>query len=50
MKWLQLALYVCGLGAVVTGCFLIYRPAGWIVGGLLLFGMSMLINREIEKR
>ena len=45
MTAVKYLLYVGGLTAIVTGCSLIYRPAGYIVGGLLLFGISMLIDK-----
>lgn len=42
------ALYFAGLGCVVYGCWLIYKPAGWIIGGALLFLFSMLMDREAK--
>lgn len=42
IPWL---LYFAGLASIVYGCGLIYRPAGFIVGGLLSFVLSMLLVR-----
>lgn len=35
-----------GLGSVVFGCWMVYKPLGFIVGGLLLFWLSTLISAE----
>jgi hypothetical protein len=34
--WLLIALQLAGVAAVVTGIALVYIPAAWIVGGLLV--------------
>jgi len=45
----SLALYLLGLGCTVYGCWLLFHPLGWIVGGLLLFVIAMLIDREAKE-
>lgn len=47
---LSLLCYFGGLGALVYGCWLVYRPAGWIVAGLLIFGLSLLMDRAKGKQ
>lgn len=44
------ALCFLGLAAIVCGCSMIYRPAGFIVGGLLLFAVSLILDRQKESK
>ncbi len=46
---LELVCFFGGLGAVVFGSWEMYRPAGFIIGGLLLVIIGMLINRDRDK-
>jgi hypothetical protein len=39
--WLLAGLLLVGSGLITTGAWLIYRPAGFIVGGILLIAWSM---------
>lgn len=39
-------LVMCGLASVIYGCWLVYHPAGWIIGGLLVAVISLLVARE----
>ncbi len=39
---IRLALVVTGGGCITTGAWMAYPPAGWIVGGLLLFSVGMI--------
>lgn len=39
---------VVGVGSAVFGCWMIYAPLGWIVGGLSLVGLSALLWGEIR--
>jgi hypothetical protein len=39
-------LYLFGVAAFVGGCWLIYRPLGCIVAGVLMVVLSMLIEKE----
>ncbi len=41
-----LAICLTGLAALVYGSWLIYHPAGFIVGGLMLFLLSLVLDRE----
>jgi hypothetical protein len=41
-------IYFAGLASITYGCWLIYRPAGFIVGGLIAVGVLMLADRESE--
>lgn len=43
---MTLALYVLGLLLIVFGVWSIYHPAGFIVAGLLLFALSMVLDRH----
>ena len=51
--WLTVGQHVLagvGVAAFVYGCWLIYRPAGFLVGGLLLLVISLLWDRERRPR
>jgi hypothetical protein len=47
---LTLALCLAGLAAIVYGSWLVYHPAGFIVGGLLLFLLSLIVDRESKSQ
>ena len=38
-----------GAGAIAYGAWLIYVPAGFLVGGTLAMGLSVLIGRKLER-
>jgi len=42
---LQDGLMLCGIGAIAYGAWLIYVPAGWIVGGLMAAAVGFLWAR-----
>lgn len=42
--WLPDALMVAGAGAVSSGAWLIYEPAGFIVGGAFLLGFGWIVS------
>lgn len=37
-----------GAGAIAYGAWLIYVPAGFLVGGLLAMALSVLFGRKLE--
>ncbi|WP_439399058.1 hypothetical protein ACRQ5Q_16910 [Bradyrhizobium sp. PMVTL-01] len=37
-----------GAGAIAYGAWLIYVPAGFLVGGALAMALSVLIGRKLE--
>lgn len=37
-----------GAGAIAYGAWLIYVPAGFLVGGVLLMALSFLFGRKLE--
>jgi hypothetical protein len=39
-------LYLIGVSAFVEGCWSIYHPLGWILGGVLLVALSMLVEKD----
>ena len=43
------ALGFAGAGAIAYGAWLIYVPAGFLVGGGMLMALSMLIGRKLER-
>jgi hypothetical protein len=43
---LEKALFFGGMGSVVAGCWMIYRPLGPLVGGGLAVWLGMLISME----
>ena len=43
------ALGFAGAGAIAYGAWLIYVPAGFLVGGVLLMALLMLIGRKLER-
>lgn len=43
------AIGLVGLAALVHGVTMIYRPAGWIIGGLMLVGYAALSARGGSK-
>ncbi|MGJ5149857.1 hypothetical protein [Bradyrhizobium sp. HKCCYLR1023] len=49
----HLANDICGFagaGAIAYGAWLIYVPAGFLVGGALLLALSILFGRRLEVR
>ncbi len=42
-------LYLSGLGAIDRGFWLIYHPAGWIVGGAMLAYMALQIDKSTDR-
>ena len=56
MHWKRVAavrtalLILAGAAAITFGAFLIYRPAGFIVGGVALFVIEALTQPEDEVR
>jgi hypothetical protein len=38
-----------GAGAIAYGAWLIYVPAGFLVGGALAMALSVLIGRKLER-
>ena len=43
------ALGFAGAGAIAYGAWLIFIPAGFLVGGALLIAMSVLFGRKLER-
>ena len=43
------ALGFAGAGAIAYGAWLIYVPAGFLVGGGMLMALSMLIGRKLKR-
>lgn len=43
---LEKVLFFGGMGAIVCGCWMIYRPLGPIVGGAIAVWLGMLISVE----
>jgi len=39
-----------GAGSIAYGAWLIYVPAGFLVGGALLMALSILFGRRLEAR
>lgn len=37
-----------GAGAIAYGAWLVYAPAGYLVGGALAMGLSVLFGRKLE--
>lgn len=37
---------ICGLGAVVYGCWLFFEPLAWIVGGLAGVALANAVDRS----
>ena len=38
-----------GAGAIAYGAWLIYVPAGFLVGGVLAMALSVLFGRKLER-
>ena len=38
----------CGAGSIAYGAWLIYVPAGFLVGGVLMMALSILFGRRLE--
>lgn len=55
MKWERITairtalLILAGAALITTGAFLIYRPAGFIVGGIALFVIEYLTSPAPEQ-
>jgi hypothetical protein len=47
-KHLDDLLIVPGCAALVYGVYLIYLPAAWIVGGVLLIGIGVALSLSME--
>ena len=43
---LEKILFFGGMGSVVWGCWMVYRPLGPIIGGVLAVWLGMLISVE----
>ena len=43
------ALGFAGASAIAYGAWLIYVPAGFLIGGVLLMALSILIGRKLER-
>jgi hypothetical protein len=43
------ALGFAGAGAIAYGAWLIYMPAGYLVGGALAMALSVLAGRKLER-
>lgn len=43
-------LVVIGVIAIAFGAGMVYRPAGYIVGGLLTIGMGVVANKKLEAK
>ena len=41
---LQMILEILGLAFIVTGCFLVWIPLGWIVSGLVILKLSKAVS------
>jgi hypothetical protein len=48
LRWLELVDLglIAGAGLIAYGCWLIYEPAGLIVGGVLLLTGAVLVARS----
>ena len=42
-------LFLLGVSSVVAGCFLVYRPLGFLVLGAVLIVWALAWDKEIEK-
>ncbi len=40
---LQMILEILGLAFIVTGCFLVWIPLGWIVSGLVILKLAKAV-------
>lgn len=51
-SYLQATFLLLGLLGVVYGMYLIWKPLGFIVGGVLMFAVGILMNKisEIQER
>lgn len=45
-KILKIALFFVGLALMTYGCWLIYRPTGFIAGGLIVFGIALMTDKS----
>ncbi|WP_181974092.1 hypothetical protein [Bifidobacterium adolescentis] len=41
---LQMILEILGLAFIVTGCFLVWIPLGWIVSGLVILKLAKAVS------
>lgn len=41
---LQLILEILGLAFIITGCFLVWTPLGWIVSGLVILKLAKAVS------
>jgi hypothetical protein len=46
MKVVKHAVCLFGCAAVVYGVWLVYHPAGWIIGGAMAFYISLMIDKS----
>jgi hypothetical protein len=49
-SWFQGALLLVGAAAFTFGMREVWRPLGFIVGGVLLFGLGLLMNKITENK
>ena len=46
--WMPDVLMTAGAAGVTVGAWMVYRPAGWIAGGLFLLAAGWLLARGAE--
>ena len=44
LNLLQLILEILGLAFIITGCFLVWIPLGWIVSGLVILKLAKAVS------
>lgn len=46
----KVALYLGGIAGIVYGFWLIYHPAGFIVGGILCVALSLVLDKSADSK
>jgi len=49
-SWFQAALLVLGMASFSYGMYIMFKPLGFLFGGVLLFGVGLLLNKVMENK
>lgn len=47
--WFQGSLLLIGVASFTYGAYLMWRPLGFIIGGVLVFGVGIMMNKLENK-
>lgn len=48
--WFQASLLLIGILSFTYGSYLVWKPLGFMIGGIFVFGVGVLMNKISEKK